>query len=211
MMNRPEFEAALRTAFSQCEVAGYPLNQQQQQILAQALQPWFTPNEPADGTPIANPLDELTPEQRQVFLQFVQAQNRLNIPWKIQLLNDWLQGKDSGAMQFVRELYGPQWLERVQPIHIARYADEAAMVLQMGNRIEVANSLWEWVQDDGPCALEWFPCTVTALSQAPADMPMVPDSYSSYTTCTVRFDSGVEYEIQGVYEWNRYSWRWPEE
>ncbi|HEY9646662.1 MAG TPA: hypothetical protein V6C88_09845, partial [Chroococcidiopsis sp.] len=26
--------------------------------------------------------------------------------------------------------------------------------------------------------------------------------------CTVRFDNGMEYEIQGVYEWNRYNWRW---
>ncbi|MFP5275246.1 hypothetical protein [Coleofasciculus sp.] len=28
------------------------------------------------------------------------------------------------------------------------------------------------------------------------------------TVRIVRFDHGMEYEIQGIYEWNRYNWRW---
>ncbi|BDI19545.1 hypothetical protein ANSO36C_53470 [Nostoc cf. commune SO-36] len=32
----------------------------------------------------------------------------------------------------------------------------------------------------------------------------------SSTNCVVRFFNGAEYEIQGIYEWNRYNWRWPQ-
>ncbi len=27
------------------------------------------------------------------------------------------------------------------------------------------------------------------------------------TICVIRFYNGAEYEMQGVYEWNRYNWR----
>jgi hypothetical protein len=110
-------------------------------------------------------------------------------------------------MQFIRDLYGPQWLEQVQPVHIAEYA-ETAVSLKLGDRIEVSNNLWEWVQEDGPCSREWFGCTVIHISQSSDSNGIMPASYSTYTTCLIRFDNGMEYEIQGVYEWNRYNWRW---
>jgi hypothetical protein len=111
-------------------------------------------------------------------------------------------------MQFIRELYGLQWLALVQPVHFAKYLDEAAVSLKVGDRIEIANNLWEWVQEDGPCSREWFSCTVISITEKSDTSGTLPQSYSSYTICTIRFDNGMEYEIQGVYEWNRYNWRW---
>lgn len=207
-MSPLELEAALRTAFGECAIAGCPLTAEQQEILLQAL---LAPkvrsdSEVLDSSTSPNPLDSLTRAQRQSFLRFVQTQNQQNRSWKAQLLNDWLQGNDSGEMQFIRERYGLQWLEQIQPVHIAAYADEISMMLSVGDRIEVSNGLWEWVQDDGPCSREWFPCIVVSLSDrsdsSNADVPV---------SCIVRFSNGLEYEIQGVYEWNRYNWRWAKE
>lgn len=152
----------------------------------------------------SNPLDELTPSQRQAFLNFVQQETAQNRSWKVQLLNDWLQGQTSGTVQFVREIYGLAWLERVQPNHLAEYADDVTWTLQVGDRIEVSNSLWEWVQDDGPCSREWFPCTVVAIT--PVDETAAQPN--SDICCTLRFDNGMEYELQSIYDWNRYNWRW---
>jgi hypothetical protein len=207
-MTPAEFEAALRAAFGECEIAGVPLDVQQKQILLRAIadsngKPAMTP---AEGR--SNPLEELTIEQRRALLEFVQDQERQGLSWKVQLLNDWVQGRESGAIQFVRERYGVQWLERVQPSHLAEYADEGLVKLQVGDRIEVSNNLWEWVQDDGPCGREWFPCTIIGINEEVDSTGTLPQSYSSYTSCTIRFENGMEYEIQGVYEWNRYNWRW---
>jgi hypothetical protein len=223
-MTEPEIEVVLQTAFEQCKDAGYPLGDSQKQILltaiAQMLAQMLTDPSPAVNRAdrplssldpsipeIINPLDELTSEQRQTLLSFIQEQESQDRPWKIQLLNDWLQGQESGSMQFIRELYGPQWLERVQPVHLAEYAEDA-LILKVGDRIEVSNSLWEWVQDEGPCVREWVACTVIRVSKSNAEATTLPESYQHPTHCTIRFDDGTEYEIQGIYEWNRYSWRW---
>jgi hypothetical protein len=154
----------------------------------------------------ANPLDELTTEQRSRFLEFVKEQEQQNRPWKIQLLNDWLHERDSGQVQFVRDRYGPQWLNRIKPIHFAEYANdgEEALKLKIGDHIEISNSLWEWVQETGPCSREWFTCTVISVDETGED------NYAS-TNCIIRFINGAEYEIQGMYQWNRYNWRWSKE
>lgn len=204
-MTQAEIEAALQAAFRRCESIGCPLDAQQQQILLAAIAANLVPD---DGS-AANPLDELTSQQRQTLLQFVQEQESQGLSWKAQLLNDWLRGEESGEMQFVRDLYGLVWLERVQPVHLAQYAEDAIR-LKVGDRIEVSNSLWEWVQDDGPCRREWIACRVVAIADASDSAPSMPDSYQGYTSCTIRFDNGNEYEIQGIYEWNRYNWRWAE-
>ncbi|WP_088891937.1 hypothetical protein [Leptolyngbya ohadii] len=215
-MSSMEIEAALRLAFGECLAAGCPLDPTQQQILLhvlleklvaptplQASPASRNPSDDPEASPMAppNPLDDLTPVQRRTLFRYIEEQNRQNRSWKAQLLNDWLQGQDSGAIQFIRTQYGLTWLEQIQPTHIAAYAEEAAMTLSVGDRIEVSNGLWEWVQEDGPCSREWIPCTVIGLKQ---------DSIPTHASCTVRFENGLEYEIQGIYEWNRYNWRWRE-
>lgn len=221
-MTPAEIKAALRVAFDACTTEGYPLTLEQQALLLQLLTQQFgngessstrqterpRVSEPADA--LNNPLEELTAEQRLAFLQYVQEAQASGRSWKAQLLNDWLRGDDSGSVQFVRDQFGLSWLERVQPVHLAAYADGARR-LKVGDRIEVANSLWEWVQDDGPCSREWFPCTVVAVSDPAAGESAASTPASSETrqaSCCVRFDNGMEYEIQGIYEWNRYNWRW---
>jgi len=211
----------LQTAFEQCQDAGYPLGDAQKQILLAAIaqmlidqSPQF-PLMPADRLSpprlstleAINPLDDLTLEQRQILLSFIQEQESQDRPWKMQLLDDWVQGQESGSMQFIRELYGPQWLERVQPVHLAQYAEET-LTLKVGDRIEVSNSLWEWVQDEGPCVREWIACTVIGVSKTGTGAAMLSESYQRHINCTIRFDDGTEYEIQGIYEWNQYNWRW---
>jgi hypothetical protein len=210
-MTPAEIEALLKVAFIQCETALCPLSDQQQQILLQLVVASVTrealvssANDDTDGE-IGNPLDELTPEQRQALLQFVKEQEKQERPWKIKLLNDWLHDRNSGTVQFLRDSYGPQWLNRIKPVHLAQYfaaeTSSEGLRLKVGDRIEVSNGLWEWVQEDGPCSREWFPCTVVQLSQR-------TDTDNSYYSCVIRFDNGSEYEIQGIYQWNRYHWRW---
>ncbi len=211
-MTPAEIKAVLQAAFLECEAVLSPLTDQQKQILLQVVAESVTCeslSSSANSDPDSesgNPLDELTPEQRQALLQFVKEQEKLDRPWKIKLLNDWLHNRNSGSVQFIRDRYGPQWLNRIKPIHLAQYfeAETSAdgLKLKVGDRIEVSNGLWEWVQENGPCSREWFPCTVVGLSQW-------SDSDCSYYNCVIRFDNGTEYEIQGVYQWNRYNWRWP--
>jgi hypothetical protein len=193
-------------------VAGKPLDRQQQELLLKtaiaSLNASFSANIEILEPDISNPLDLLPPEQRQLLLDFVADQNRLNQSWKAQLMNDWLAGRDSGAVQRLRDRYGLQWLEQITDDHIAAYMDGDAP-LTVGDRIEVSNGLWEWVQEDGPCCREWFPCTITAIAAASDPTGTLPASYQEHTNCTVRFDNGMEYEIQGIYEWNRYNWRRP--
>ncbi|NJO43042.1 MAG: hypothetical protein HC769_23520 [Cyanobacteria bacterium CRU_2_1] len=216
-MTPSDIEAVLRFAFGECEAMGCPLDDQQRQVLQRVLRGVLVNLQASSLTGSTrdltlerpNPLAELTPEQRQILLEFIQTQKHQDGDWKAQLLNDWLHDRDSGAIQFIREEFGLSWLERVQSVHIAQYADEMAMTLKVGDRIEVSNGLWEWVQEEGPCSREWFPCTVigiTEISEPSAEI----SGYSRYTTSTIRFDNGMEYEIQGIYEWNRYSWRWLE-
>lgn len=209
-MTPAEFEAALQAAFNRCVAASCPLTERQKQILLQVVEELMRkqlelPDTIAAGSDTANPLDELTADQRQLFLQFVKQQEQQNSPWKIKLLNDWLQDRDSGTVQFIRDRYGPQWLNRLDPVHFAKYAElegEEALKLKVGDRIEVSNGLWEWVQETGPCSREWFLCTVIWVDQDGGD--------NAFTNCIIRFINGAEYEIQGMYEWNRYNWRWPQ-
>lgn len=210
-MTYGEIEAVLQAAFIQCEAVLCPLTDQQKQIVLQVVTEWVTrqqllasANSDRDDD-TANPLDELTPEQRQALLEFVKEEEKSDRPWKIRLLNDWLHNRNSGAVQFIRDQYGPQWLNRVKPKHLTQYFEAETLSdqikLKLGDRIEVSNGLWEWVQEDGPCTREWFPCTVVQISQQ-------SDSDGSYYNCMIRFDNGSEYEIQGIYQWNRYNWRW---
>jgi hypothetical protein len=187
-MSSAEFEAALKAAFDECDAVGYPLN------------PMTSPSGSDE-----NPLDALPHEQRQALIDFIAEQEQQSRNWKAQLLNDWLAGRESGKVQFIRDEYGLQWLERVRPSHVARYARPTQ--LAVGDRIEVSNGLWEWVQDDGPCSREWFLCTVINVSSPNLDSGDT-ELQNGHTNCTVRFDNGMEYEIQGIYEWNRYNWRW---
>ncbi|WP_250124550.1 hypothetical protein [Chroococcidiopsis sp. CCMEE 29] len=208
-MTPAEIEAALQTAFNRCDVDNCPLTEQQKQILLKVVEELMLNQlELLDSSNLelnsANPLGELTPEQRQRFLQFVKEQEQQNRPWKIKLLNDWLKEHDSGSVQFIRDQYGPQWLNQIKPIHIAEYAEEGeeALKLKVGDRIEVSNALWEWVQENGPCSREWVSCTVIQVEE-------IWDSQGVSTYCIIRFNNGAEYEIQGMYQWNRYNWRWP--
>lgn len=209
-MTPDKIEAALQASFNRCDSLFCPLSEQQKQILLQVIFEELAGNSPgkpltdAADTNSSNPLDDLTQEQRQALLQFVKQQDTQNQPWQITLLNDWLNNRNSGSVQFVREEYGIQWLNRIQPVHLAEYdedGDNEGLQLKVGDRIEVSNSLWEWVQEEGPCSREWVSCTVIGLYESAESNP-------SYTRCLIRFSSGVEYEIQGIYEWNRYNWRW---
>lgn len=210
-MNLTEIESILQAAFIQCEAVLCPLTDQQKQILLQVVASSLTRESlisSANGnrdSQTANPLDELTPQQRQALLHFVKEQEKLERPWKIKLLNDWLHNRDSGAVQFIRDRYGPQWLNRVNSVHLRQYLEAETssneLKLKVGDRIEVSNGLWEWVQDNGPCSREWFPCTVVRLSHR-------TDNDGSYHNGVIRFNNGTEYEIQGICEWNRYNWRY---
>jgi hypothetical protein len=202
-MTPDEIETVLQAAFNSCDAIGCPLTDTQKQILLQVVER-IQGNSNSGASDIANPLDELTPEELEIFLQFVKDEELRNRTWKVQLLNDWLLENDSGTVQFIRQRYGLQWLNRVESCHFDKYCYfEDALKLRLGDRIEVSNALWEWVQEDGPCKREWFPCMVIHIEE-------ISNSDDSSTNCVVRFYNGAEYEIQGIYEWNRYNWRWPQ-
>jgi hypothetical protein len=193
-MTTDEIEAFLQAAFNRCDAESCPLSDTQKQILLQVVEE-IQEYSSAAVLDVANPLDELTDEELQTFLEFVKTQEEHKLSWKMQLLNDWLHNNDSGAVQFIRDRYGLEWLNRVDPIHFEKYASEDTLKLKVGSKIEVCNALWEWVQDSGPCQREWFSCTVVFVDE-------------TFSSCTIRFNNGSEYEIQGLYEWNRYNWRW---
>lgn len=202
-MTPDEIEASMLAAFNDCDAASCPLTDTQKEILLQVVEQ-IQGNSTSRASAIANPLDELTPEELEAFLQFVKDEEQLNRTWKVQLLNDWLQQNDSGTVQFIRQRYGLQWLNRVESYHFDKYSYfEDALKLRVGDRIEVSNALWEWVQEDGPCKREWFPCMVIKVEE-------ISNGDDTSTNCVVRFFNGAEYEIQGIYEWNRYNWRWPQ-
>lgn len=187
-MNPSEIETALTTAFRECLNQGCRLSDRQQQLILTTV---LTTLFPVHNTG-SNPLEELTLEQYQALLAFISAEEQEDRFWKASLLNDWLNNQDSGAVQFIREEYGFSWLNRVQP---QDWQNQKAF-LSNGDRIEVCNALWEWVQDNGPCQPEWFSVQVIQLSPEPN-----PD------TCLVRFENGQELEIPGLYQWNRCHWR----
>lgn len=201
-MTPDEIEAALQAAFNQCEQADATLNSQQKEILLKAF------GISQERQP--NPLAELAPDERRSLLEFIRSQEQQKLSWKMTLLNDWLQGENSGSVQFIRDRLGIQWLEQVKLSHLAEYdylSEDEMILLKVGDRIEITNGLWEWVQESGPCSREWFPCTVVGIREASNDEA---DGLRRHASCVVRFDSGVEYEIQGIYEWNRPNWRWLE-
>ncbi|MBD2502695.1 hypothetical protein [Anabaena azotica] len=197
-MTPDEIATVLQKAFKRCDAASCPLTDRQKEILLQLVEE-VKGKSLSGKSDTLNPLDELTPEELEVFLAFVKTEEQQNRTWKVQLLNDWLHNQDSGNVQFIRERYGLQWLNSVESYHFDKYAYFGdALKLRIGDRIEVSNALWEWVQDDGPCKREWFLATVIQMNEV-----------SEATNCVVRFYNGAEYEIQGVYDWNRYNWRWP--
>lgn len=199
-MTSDEIETALQKAFSRCNAAGYPLSEMQKQILLQAVKQ-IQSNSSSRVSDSSNPLDELTPEELEAFLEFVKAEEEQNRTWKVQLLNDWLLGNDSGNVQFIRESYGLQWLSRVEAYHFDKYSYfEEALKLKVGDRIEVSNGLWEWIPGNDLDQQEWFPCIVIRVYET-------ENIEENFTNCVIRFLNGKEYEIQGIYEWNRYNWR----
>ncbi|PIG91452.1 hypothetical protein [Gloeocapsopsis sp. IPPAS B-1203] len=202
-MNPTEIEATLQAAFQNCEKAGCALTEQQKEIIIQAIAHQHSLENTDSAS--TNPLAELTTEERRSFWEYIKQQQQQDRDWKIQLLNDWFMSRDSGKVQFIRDRYGLQWLNRIKPVHIAEYADETedALRLKVGDRIEVSNGLWEWVQETGPCQREWYSCTVLQIKEA--------DDGNNTTSCIVRLSNGAEYEIQGIYSWNRYNWRWMSE
>ncbi|MGH1393738.1 MAG: hypothetical protein ACRAVC_06855 [Trichormus sp.] len=201
-MTPDEIATALQAAFNRCDAASCPLTDKQKEILLQLVEEIHTKSK-SQKSDTPNPLDELTPEELEIFLEYVKLEEQQSRTWKVQLLNDWLHNNDSGKVQFIRERYGLQWLNRVESYHFDKYAYfEDALKLRVGDRIEVSNGLWEWVQNDGPCKREWFLSIVIKIEE-------IHHSDDTSTNCIVRFYNGTEYEIQGIYEWNRFNWRWP--
>jgi len=207
-MTPDEIETAMQAAFNSCDAVGCPLTDAQKQILLQFVEQ-IQENSNSEASDIANPLDELSPEELEAFLEFVKSQEQRNRTWKVQLLNDWLLENDSGTVQFIRQRYGLEWLNRVESYHFDKYCYlEDALKLKVGDRIEICNALWEWVQEDGPCKPEWFPSIVIQINEISDVYDGLRLRDNSCTNCVVRFFNGAEYEIQGIYEWNRYNWRW---
>ena len=208
-MSPAEVYALLNTAFRQCDQQGNPLTVEQQSVfleLAEAMLGVLPDNVRA----IANPLDELTDDERRALFAFIAEQDNQGTQWRAALLNDWLQGSDSGRVQFIREQYGPLWLDRITDAHVNQYLNQTPQTyqqrqLKVGDRIEVSNRLWEWVKEGTPCDEEWFACTIISIS-----IPSENDPQPSTVNGVVRFDNGMEYEIQGMNAWNAYSWRWIE-
>ncbi|AKG22502.1 hypothetical protein [Calothrix sp. 336/3] len=200
-MTQEEIEAALLSAFSACQVASCPLTETQKNIILQAMRQNQTQHNSVLEE-VVNPLDKLNAEELRKFLNFVQYQQQENSSWKAQLLNDWLHENDSGAVQFLRDRYGVSWLDQIEQYHIDKYLRLEQDTIHLGDRIEVCNALWEWVQEQGPCSREWFSCIVIQVDEIPGNSEI-----ESSTNCIVRFDNGSEYEISGIYEWNRHNWR----
>ncbi|BDI19546.1 hypothetical protein ANSO36C_53480 [Nostoc cf. commune SO-36] len=116
-MTPDEIEVAMFAALMIVMAASCPLTDTQKQILLQVMEQ-IQGNSTFGMSNIANPLDELTSEELEAFLQFVKDEEQRNRTWKVQLLNDWLLGNDSGTVQFIRQRYGLQWLNRVESYHL---------------------------------------------------------------------------------------------
>ena len=140
-MTPEEIEAVLQAAFRRCRDEGCPLDDRQQQIVLQAIRQLNNVSPSAES----NPLDELEPEECRALLEFVKEQELQKLSWKVTLLEDWLQGRNSGAVQFVRDRLGTAWLNRVQPFHLEAYEDvleEGNLGLRVGDRLAEGDSGW---------------------------------------------------------------------
>ncbi len=98
-MTPDEIEAAILAAFNRCDVASCPLTDAQKQILLQVVEQ-IQGSSTSGMANIANPLDELSPEELEAFLEFVKDEEQRNRTWKVQLLNDWLLENDSGKYNY---------------------------------------------------------------------------------------------------------------
>jgi hypothetical protein len=207
-MDAATLNELLHAMAAACAAARCPLGDRQQQVLHQAAMEFIQKLAQRTTHPDAtNPLDQLTEAERQLVLDFVQRQTEQQLDWRATLLNDWLLGADSGPIQAIRDRYGIFWLTAIQSVHLAPYRNQQLdQPLQVGDRIEVTNALWEWVPVDDSEKQDWFPCTVIQLSASPAAPPALPQ-----VNGTVRFDTGDEYDIPALYDWNRPYWRWREQ
>jgi len=202
-MSKAEIEAALQAAFSLCDSTGCSLSEQQKQILLHVTEVLTEKLLATSLSETVNPLDDLTPDQRQALLLFVAQFDRTSDAWKTSLLNDWLHGRDSGSVQFIRDRYGPQWLDAIQPSHLAAYDQDSRLLkVKVGDRLEVSSSLWEWVPATDLDSREWLSCTVIRVFES-------SDNERAHLNCTVRLANGLEYDVNGMYDWNRLNWRWP--
>jgi hypothetical protein len=194
-------EQALEAAFRQCGTAGMALNDVQRQILQQVTQTVLLKalSNPDTIDSEENPLEALTADQREILLSFIEQCDRTAQDWKTVLFNDWLQGQDSGQVQFLRDRYGLDWINRVQPQDIAAYIETDEQELRIGDRLEVSSRLWEWIPEDLGEEPEWLPCTLVHLTQ--------PEGPETTLNGTVQFENGVELEIQGLNDWNKSNWR----
>ena len=93
-------------------------------------------------------------------------------------------------MSSIKPIY---WQEYLQKLRLTREK------LQVGDAIEVSNGLWEWIPADAADSCDWFPCEVIEVNESEDDSPPV--------SCRIRFQNGEEWEIQGIYRWNRPNWR----
>jgi hypothetical protein len=194
-------EQALEAAFRQCGTAGMALNDVQRQILQQVTQTVLLKalSNPDAIDSEENPLEALTADQREILLSFIEQCDRTAQDWKTVLFNDWLQGQDSGKVQFLRDRYGLDWINRVQPQDIAAYIETDEPELRIGDRLEVSSRLWEWIPENLGEEPEWLPCTLVQLTQ--------PKDPETTLNGTVQFENGVELEIQGLNDWNKINWR----
>jgi hypothetical protein len=197
---------ALEAAFRQCGAAGMALNDVQRQILQQVTQTILlkaltNPDAPLDDDPDENLLEALTEAQRQTLLSYIAECDRNAQDWKTTLFNDWLEGRDSGQVQFLRDRYGFDWINRVQPQDIAAYTGCSEGELKIGDRLEVSSRLWEWIPEDLGEEPEWIACTLVALTQTQ------DETDSAYLNGTVQFENGLELDIQGLNDWNQSNWR----
>lgn len=194
-------EQALEAAFRQCGTAGMALNDVQRQILQQVTQTVLlkalTNPDAIDSE--ENPLEALTADQRETLLSFIEQCDHTTQDWKTVLFNDWLQGQDSGQVQFLRDRYGFDWINRVQRQDIAVYIETDELELRIGDRLEVSSRLWEWIPEDLGEEPEWLLCTLVHLTQ--------PEGPKTTLNGTVQFENGVELEIQGLNDWNKSNWR----
>jgi hypothetical protein len=193
---------ALEAAFRQCGTAGMALNDVQRQILQQVTQTVLIKAlmNPDAIDPDENPLDALMEDQRQTLIDFVTECDRNTQDWKTVLFNDWLQERDSGPVQFLRDRYGFDWINRVRRQDIDAYAEAEEQALKIGDRLEVSSRLWEWIPEDLGEEPEWIVCTLVNLTQLDS---METNSIAG----TVQFENDLVLEIQGLNDWNKGNWR----
>jgi hypothetical protein len=199
---------ALQAAFRQCETVGSPLSDVQQKIIQQvtqtlllkAIAPHPESVDPASPTDEVNPLDDLTPDQRQALVDYVAECDRNNQDWKPTLFNDWMEGRDSGSVQFLRDLYGLDWVNGVRPQHLVAYVERPVTVLKVGDRIEVSSRLWEWIPEETDEEPTWVICTIILLYES-------QEGEIVHLNGMVQFENGLELEIPGLNDWNQSNWR----